>query len=367
MVTWLNFKELREKLDFREVLRHYRVPFKEKGDQAHGYCPLPTHPRHEGKRRSPSFSVNLRRNIWQCFGCGARGNVIDFACRMEGLNPDIGQDIRTVALRLQEVFGLKETASPKSDRKVRSPPVMEDVVPPHRPIAIAPAQENAGQGATCPAIVNAPLDFELKGLDPSHPYLKERGFTPETIAFFGLGYCGKGLMQGRIAIPLHDPDGRLVGYAGRLIDDTAVAAGTPKYLFPGARTYRGTTSEFRKSLLLYNIHRLAAGVEDLVVVEGFTHAWWLWQQGYPNVVALMGASCSVEQAALIARWVSPHGHVWVMTDADAAGDRCATEVLTAISPLRFCRWAKLTQGQPTDLSAEALSSCLPALGEGRSF
>ena len=76
------------------------------------------------------------------------------------------------------------------------------------------------------------LNFELQGLDPSHAYLKERGFTTETIAYFGLGYCSRGLMQGRIAIPLHDEHGLLVGYAGRLVDDREIDEDNPKYRFP---------------------------------------------------------------------------------------------------------------------------------------
>ena len=38
---------------------------------------------------------------------------------------------------------------------------------------------------------NAPLDFELKGLDAEHPYLLSRGFTPETIEQFGLGLASQ--------------------------------------------------------------------------------------------------------------------------------------------------------------------------------
>lgn len=55
------------------------------------------------------------------------------------------------------------------------------------------------------AVVNAPMDFELKGLDQAHPYLRSRGFTPETIAHFGLGYCSRGSLKGRVAIPLQEP------------------------------------------------------------------------------------------------------------------------------------------------------------------
>jgi len=70
---WVNFKELRAKLRFSDVLESYDVHLKVKGDRATGFCPLPHHPRREGKRHSPSFSANLARGIFQCFGCGAKG------------------------------------------------------------------------------------------------------------------------------------------------------------------------------------------------------------------------------------------------------------------------------------------------------
>ncbi len=55
--------------------------------------------------------------------------------------------------------------------------------------------------------VNPPLTFELKNLDSKHPYLNGRGLDQKTIAIFGLGYCNRGLMQGRIVIPLHNEQG----------------------------------------------------------------------------------------------------------------------------------------------------------------
>src|SRR5438270_5482996 len=81
--TWLDFKELRERLDFAAVLKHFGVELKvKKRNQHQGFCPLPTH---QGHKRSPSFSAQLDRKIWKCFGCGASGNVIDFGSRMMGL------------------------------------------------------------------------------------------------------------------------------------------------------------------------------------------------------------------------------------------------------------------------------------------
>ena len=148
------------------------------------------------------------------------------------------------------------------------------------------------------AVVNAPLDFELQRLEYDHPYLRERGFTEETIKTFGLGYCQRGLMKGRIAIPLHDAEGALIGYAGRIVDEEAIGKDTPRYLFPGSRERNGTRHEFRKSAFLYNGFRVG-NPSQLVVVESFTAVWWLTQARITNVVALMGASCSETQAGLL--------------------------------------------------------------------
>jgi DNA primase len=203
-------------------------------------------------------------------------------------------------------------------------------------------------------IVNAPLDFELKGLDPKHPYLRERGFRDDTILHFGLGFCNRGLMQGRVVIPLRDDAGNLIGYAGRFTRDDQVNETIPKYLFPGDRDRKGTKLEFRKSLFLYNAQAITEPVRDLYVVEGFPSTWWLHQAGFHDTVAVMGSSCSPEQKDLILRLVSPSGRVWLLPDGDKAGDRCAEELLELLSPHRFCRWVRLKEGQPTDLSPDEL-------------
>jgi DNA primase len=322
MNNWVDFKQLRKQLDFADVLRHYGVEPKLSGDQHHGFCPLPNH---NGKRNSPSFSANIKKGIWQCFGCGEKGNLLDFAVLMERANPESGEDVRRIASLLKERFGdSKPPKKPESDAK------KED--------------ENV--------LINAPLDFELKGLDPNHPYLLDRGFTSETIARFGLGFCSRGFLGNRIAIPLHNGNGKLVGYAGRVIDDEAITEENPKYKFPGRRKGKEVVHEFRKSLLLYNAHRIGESVEKLIIVEGFTGVWWLTQAGISNVIALMGASCSSKQAETIVSLVSRSGRIWVFSDGDAAGERCAEEILVRVAPYRFIRWWKMKKGmQPTTFFA----------------
>lgn len=341
---WIDFRELCKSVPFLKVLDLYNIQLKIKGDQALGFCPLPGH---KGQRRSPSFSVNLVRGIWQCFGCGAKGNVIDLVARLEGLDPSQGKDVRKAAELLQEKFALGSTNSPvqKVAEHVESPEVPQELPKEFR--------------ANLPVVVNAPLDFELKNLDVDHPYLPERGFTSETIREFGLGYCNRGMLKWRVVIPIHDVIGNLVGYAGRVVDDGSINEKSPKYKLPAPRERNGQLFEFHKSALLYNVHRVPKGGSDLIVVEGFPSVWWLWQHGFNHVVALMGCDCSEEQSSLILERVDVGGRIWLMPDGDDAGLRCAEGLLRHLAPYRFVRWAKLNDGeQPTDCSSDALDALL---------
>jgi DNA primase len=341
MTAWINFKELRAKLDFEQVLRHYGVEVKRKGNQHHGYCPLPNH---NGKKNSPSFSAQLEKGIFQCFGCGGKGNVLEFAAMMEKADLEDGAAFRGVAIELQKRF------CPQLTNQAPAKPAEKSVTP-----------KLAETKSSMPVIVNQPLDFELKGLDVEHPYLLKRGFTKETIEHFGLGFCSRGMLKDRIAIPLHDHDGRLIGYAGRVVDNSAISEDNPRYRLPGERKRDGKSFEFRKTLFLYNGFRFKTPVDDLIVVEGFASVWWLFQNHLPHTVATMGADCSQRQAELIVSLVKPDGQVWIMTDGNEAGERCALSLLRQVSSHRFARWVKLTDDkQPTDLSAEQLKFRLRA-------
>jgi DNA primase len=337
MNAWIDFKALRAKLDFEQVLKHYNVEVKRKGNQHHGFCPLPNH---NGKKNSPSFSANLERGIFQCFGCGAKGNVLEFAAMMEKADPKDGAALHKIAGELQkrfcpELVSSEETKNPSTKEPEKSQPKTD-----------------------MPVIVNAPLDFTLQGLNTEHPYLASRGFTPETIAHFGLGFCSRGMLKNRVAIPLHDHTGALVGYAGRVVDDSTIMEENPRYRFPGNRKRDGKLFEFRKTLFLYNGFRMKTPFDDLIVVESFTSVWWLTQNDIPNVVATMGADCSEKQCELIVSLLKPDGRVWILGDGDEAGERHAISVMRQVAQHRFVRWIRMADSkQPTDLSKEELKHC----------
>lgn len=120
-----------------------------------------------------------------------------------------------------------------------------------------------------------------------HPYLASRGVTQETVRTCGLGlYTGESLLRGRIVIPIHNASGELIAYAGR-----AIAGQEPKYRFPAG---------FRKSLVLFNLHRaIATKMRTVVAVEGFFDTIAVHQAGYA-AVGLMGSTLSRHQADLFA-------------------------------------------------------------------
>lgn len=192
----------------------------------------------------------------------------------------------------------------------------------------------APQGRVSQPDPNPPLSLNLP-LRREHPYLEQRGIGPQAVAEFGLGYCPRGILAGRIAIPIHNPDGELVAYAGRHPKGKA-----PRYKFP---------SGFHKSLELYNLHRAKheAAAHGLVVVEGFFDVIVLWQLGVPNAVALMGTELSTAQEALL---VQHTNRVILLLDGDEAGRSAAQELLPRLATRLFVKTVELPDGvQPDSL------------------
>src|SRR5437588_1699107 len=109
-------------------------------------------------------------------------------------------------------------------------------------------------------------------------------------------------MQGRIVIPIHSEDGRLVAYAGR-----SLGTSEPRYRFP---------PRFRKSLVLFNLHRATLHGKTVVVVEGFFDCLSVHQAGLTCVVALMGCSLSHHQEQVLQNHFE---EVVLLLDGDKAG------------------------------------------------
>jgi DNA primase len=334
--SFVDFKAVKAAIHMEQVLQHYGLSdqFKKSGDSLSGPCPI-----HKGSNPT-QFRVSISKNIWNCFSeCKHGGNVLDFIARMENVS------IHAAALKAIEWFQLDpEAMSANSDENGEHPSeAPKNSTAPRPKPAFKPAPENNTP--------NKPLQFRLDKLDREHPYLKERGLTLETIIDFGVGYCGKGMMAERIAIPIHNPEGGVVAYAGRWPGEPA--EDTPKYKLPQG---------FRKSLEVFNLDRAFKESADkpLVIVEGFFDCMILHQHGCKKVVALMGSSMSPAQEELIRQHTSASGHIIVMLDEDEAGQEAREEIAGRLAKFAFVKVYifNKTSTRPEDLSAEEVQALI---------
>jgi DNA primase len=198
--------------------------------------------------------------------------------------------------------------------------------------------------------INLPLKFDLKNLDHSHPYLKERGFTQATLEYFGVGHhSGKGIMAGRIAIPIANAEGQIVAYVGRWPGSEPPEA-EGKYRLPLG---------FHKSLEIFNLHRAKACAREhgLVIVEGYFDVMRLFQYGVCHAVAVMGSTISEAQEQLILDAVGPQGRVTLCFDGDQSGQSCTQDALQRLSQCVFVRAVRLGANiQPDDLQEDEVKA-----------
>ena len=251
--------------------------------------------------------------------------MLDLIAAMENCS------IREAALRLQEWFII--STEPKVGK------------PLHRQ-HISPSTEiSCGKDRLIGEDSNEPLPFALKGIDYSHPYLGKRGITEATANHFGIGFFpGKGCMQDRIVIPIHNEEGVLVAYAGRTLGKSGA-----KYKFPGL---------FRKSLVLFNLHRAVMHGKTVIVVEGFFDCFKVHQAGLPCVVALMGSSLSRYQEMLLQRHFP---EVVLLLDGDKAGRIAGLGIASRLVSTLSTRIVEVPEGsQPDQLGADQIRClCIP--------
>jgi DNA primase len=323
---WIDFKAIRRELNFEQVLQHYGIRINARtgksGKQHSGTCPLQSC---RGKPPKRTFSANLERGIWQCFSCKASGNALDFIAAMMGLNPSKADELRQAAQKAKETFlgngelGLEfQPAKPKVEE-----------VPPEPPV----------EGAR--VLVNEPLDFELQSLDPGHPWFAEKKISRETVEHFGLGYCKRGWLKGRIAIPLRNGDGKLVGYAGRLLDDAAASEDNPLYAFPKARMHKGVMYEFRVSDLLYHRHDVKAPARRIFVTPFIETVWTLWQEGFQDAISIMGNVCHGSQRRAFIEATEAEGTVWIVSEERDFMSQSIAEITYLTAHHRRVRWCGL--------------------------
>jgi DNA primase len=229
-MPYIDFAELKGKVSIEQVLTMLQLNLKRQGQQLRGSCPVC---KSGGDR---ALVVTPEKALFYCFARKSGGDMIELVAHMRGYAGD--DRVARAGLDIASHFGIGNS-SPK--RAIEQ-------------------EQSAGP--------LRPLDY----LDPEHASLRELGLSKETCEHFGAGYAPKGIMRGRLAIPIHDAEGKLLAYCGR-----AVKGEEPMLIFPKG---------FEPDSVIFNAHRIGEG--NLYVTRDPLSVLTAFENGIDNVVAFMG-------------------------------------------------------------------------------
>ncbi len=318
MISRNTIDQVYETARVEEVIGDF-VVLKKSGSNFKGLSPF-------SQERTPSFMVSPVKQIWKDFSSGKGGNVVAFL--MEHEHFTYPEAIRFLAKKYNiEIEETQQSSEEKDKMNLRESLYLVNQF----------AQEQFSKD----------LWESTEGKAIGLSYFRERGFTEDTIRFFGLGYAAEqrdyffkkaqksgyaenhlvetGLViknergnvdrfRGRVLFPIRSMAGRVQGFGGRILSSTTKTA---KYLnSPESDVYH-------KSQVLYGIFEAKKAIarEDVCyLVEGYTDVIQMFQKGVENVVSSSGTALTPEQIRLIRRLTS---NIVVLFDGDAAGLRAA--------------------------------------------
>jgi hypothetical protein len=264
-----NFKEIKRRVSMQMLLEYFDTleDLEERGASLRGDCPF--------CESENTFSVSLSKNCFQCFNsdCKKKGNVLDYVIAHRGVS------VRLAAELLEQWF--PQSAEPRTLRHVA-----EFCKAAPKPPADVP---HVAEAETTPR-ENKRLDWQgYEDLDPTHPFLSETcGIPHEVVERFSSGYCKKGIMRGRIAVPIYSRGEELLAYAGLAVEEGQ----TPEVKFP---------KNFFPELELYNIQNAETNYRRrperpfLYLCTSFFDVWRLARHEQVNALALTTGEMSEEQ------------------------------------------------------------------------
>lgn len=310
---------LLSKVDLVDLIQT-RVSLRKKSGQNYFAC-CPFH-----KEKTASFSVSQQKQFYYCFGCGAHGNAIDFLIQHDHLN--FPEAIEALAKQI----GMEV---PHTEEKIK--------------------QSNTSLYDLMEKIANYFYD-NMRQSKRAIDYLKKRGISGQMAQQFQVGYAsptwnqildtfGKthdeqknllaaGLIikknedeyydrfRDRIMFPIHDHRGRIVGFGGRVIDQSE-----PKYL------NSPETSLFQKGHELYGLYQVLKThphLDKVFIVEGYLDVIALFQHQITDVVATLGTATTTQHLQRLFRYTN---EIIFCFDGDKAGRTAAWRALQTIFPL----------------------------------
>ncbi len=328
--------EIKARIDIVDFISRY-VPLQRSGRTFKACCPF-----HQEK--TPSFVVFPHTGTWHCFGaCGTGGDVFSFLMKKENL--DFAEALKVLAKEAGVELEPLKADPAASDRELlyeinsQAAKFFRNLL--HRHQSAAPAREylrNRGIHKDVAELFQ--LGFALNNWDNLRNHLLQQGFSDEQLLKAGLLKYNEqrdryyDAFRNRLIIPIRDRQGRVIGFGGRVLDDSL-----PKYL------NTGETPLFHKSRVIFGLdlaQRAIREADEAIIVEGYMDVIAAHQHGYSNVVACMGTAITQEQLQQLQRFTS---NFVLALDADAAGQQATIRGLNqARQTLRQLRKPVFTPG-----------------------
>ena len=307
-------QELLSRNDIESVASSY-VAFKRRGRNLVGLCPF------HGEKTA-SFNLYPETNSFYCFGCGAGGDVITFIKRIENLDyidavkllaersgmkmPEMRQENdQTSRLRMRILEANREAAR-----------IFHAAL--YRPEGKVALDYYHNRGYSDATIKHFGLGFAPQSWDYLLKALHAKGFKDEELVAAFLAAKGRNgghydVFRNRVMIPIIDIRGNVVGFGGRVLDDSK-----PKYI-----NTEGTLA-FSKSRNLFALNFAKNSGRELNLCEGYMDVIAMHQAGFTNTVAALGTSFPEEQMQLIARYAD---RINLIFDADGAGQKATRRAI----------------------------------------
>lgn len=247
------------------VLRHSGISL-ESETGTHFLCLCPFH----GNTDTPAMAVDKYKGLYHCFSpsCDASGKLEDLPRVLKKMNYF---QVQRLILKC------------KTENSIPFEDIIKDAL--KKEVDFEPFPQEVFDRAVA----------QFKG-SVAEEYMHSRGFTDDTLEYFGVGYSEK---QGMVIVPMHDPKGNPIGLIGR----------TPSHT---NKRFKNSTN-LPKSKTCWNFHRAKRAGDTVIVCEASYDAMRIHQAGYPNVVALLGGHVTQYHIEQLGRTFST---VVIMTDFD---------------------------------------------------
>lgn len=295
--------QIKESSDIIDIIGEY-VDLKRAGSSYKGLCPF-------HNEKTPSFTVDKKKQLFHCFGCGAGGDVVSFIMQKEGLSYPESLEFLANRAGINLIY---QNNPGENKYKNHLYDINKDIMMFFYKNLLtnkAPQDYLVKRGLRSNIVNTFMLGYAKDSWDDLLNYAKSKGYKEEDLLSLGLiakskngNYYDK--YRNRLIYPIIDIYGRVIGFGGRAIDDAM-----PKYL-------NSPESEiFKKRYNLYALNNFKKqNKRDLILVEGYMDVIALNNWGIDIAVASLGTAFTLDQAKLAKRYAD---NIYVCYDSDGAG------------------------------------------------